>query len=134
MVECRNGHHRYPPSQFSFSIPTSRVKFLLLVCYAHVHLLSETTPTSVYKLSHTHIVVKRASLCKSATIAKVRETFWRLICPCLLRDWRFVVGDRWSGQPWLGPGSVKVVCAFRQFFVIARTSENVPLSQKSGTS
>ena len=24
--------------------------------YAHVHLISENTPTSVYKLSHTHIV------------------------------------------------------------------------------
>ena len=43
---------------------------------------------------------------QSATIAKVRETFLRLICPYLLRDRQVVVGGRRSGQPWLGPGLV----------------------------
>ena len=43
---------------------------------------------------------------QSATIAKVREIFWCLICPYPLRDRRVVVGGRWSGRPWLGPGLV----------------------------
>ena len=51
----------YPPSNScfcSFSIPTSENKIFvtsLYSFYAHVH---ETTPTSGYKLSHTHIVVE----------------------------------------------------------------------------
>ena len=60
-VECRNGQYRYPPSQFLFlfffhpyiwnkNFVTSLYSF-----YAHAH---ETTPTSGYKLSHTHIVVE----------------------------------------------------------------------------
>ena len=43
---------------------------------------------------------------QSATVAKVRETFFGLVCPYPLRDWRVVVGGRQSGQPWLGPGLV----------------------------
>ena len=42
----------------------------------------------------------------SATVAKVREKFFGLICPHLLRDQRVVVGGRRSGRPWLGPGLV----------------------------
>ena len=41
----------------SFSIPTSEIilnKIFVISFYAHAH---ETTPTSGYKLSHTHIVV-----------------------------------------------------------------------------
>ena len=49
----------HPNSCFcSFSIPTSKNKIFVtsLYCfYAHAH---ETTPTSVYKLSHTHISVE----------------------------------------------------------------------------
>ena len=46
----------------------------------------------------------------ATTITKVRETFWHLVCPYLLRDWRVVGGHR-SSQSWLGPGLVRVVCA-----------------------
>ena len=57
---------------------------------------------------------------QSATIAKVRETFWCVICPYLLRDRLVVVGGRRLG---LGPGLVRVMCAlpglFRQFFTIS---------------
>ena len=66
---------------------------------------------------------------QSSTVAKVRETFFGLICPYPLRDQRVVVGGRRSGRPWLGPGLVSVVCAslslFRQFFTIARTRETL---------
>ena len=51
----------HPNSCFcSFSIPTSENKIFvtsLYSFYAHAH---ETTPTSGYKLSHTHIVVEEA--------------------------------------------------------------------------
>ena len=46
----------HPNSCFCSSIPTSKNKIFVtsLYCfYAHAH---ETTPTSCYKLSHTHIV------------------------------------------------------------------------------
>ena len=35
-----------------------RIKFLLLVCIVFMRMRNETTPTSGYKLSHTHIVVE----------------------------------------------------------------------------
>ena len=66
---------------------------------------------------------------QSATIAKVRETFWCLICSYPLHDQRVVVRGRQLGRPWLGPGLVQVVCAspglFRQFFTIAWTREHL---------
>ena len=43
----------------------------------------------------TALVATVPSLCflvQSTAIAKVRETFWRLICPYALSDWRVVVG------------------------------------------
>ena len=43
---------------------------------------------------------------QSATVPKVRETFFGLVCPYPLRDRRVVVGGRQSGRPWLGPGLV----------------------------
>ena len=43
---------------------------------------------------------------QSATIAKVRETFLRLVCPYPLRDRRVVVEGWRLGWPWLGPGLV----------------------------
>ena len=46
---------------------------------------------------------------QSTTIAKVREKFWHHICPYLLCDRRVVVRGRQLGQPWLGPGLVRVV-------------------------
>ena len=46
---------------------------------------------------------------QSATVAKVRETFWCVICPYPLRDRRVVVGGWRSGRPLLGPGLVRVV-------------------------
>ena len=54
---------------------------------------------------------------QSAIIAKVRETFWHLICPYPLRDRRVVVGGRWLGWPWLGPGLVRVVCVSLGLFL-----------------
>ena len=66
---------------------------------------------------------------QSATITKVGETFWCVICPNRLRDRRVIVGGQRSGRPWLGPGLVRVVCAlpslFRQFFTIARTRKHL---------
>ena len=54
----------HPNSCFcSFSIPTSENKIFvtsLYSFYAHAH---ETTPTSGYKLSHTHIVVEEGVGC-----------------------------------------------------------------------
>ena len=87
----------HPNSCFcSFSIPTSKINFFVTTFYAHAH---ETTPTSVYKLSHTHVIVvpivpSPCFLRQSATVAKVRETFLCLVCPYLLRDRRVVVGGR----------------------------------------
>ena len=52
---------------------------------------------------------------QSATIAKVRETFWCLICPYPLHDRLVVVGGRWLSRPWLGPGLVRVVCVHLVF-------------------
>ena len=56
----------------------------------------------------TALVPTPCFLVQSTTIA---ETFWHLICTYLLCDWRIVVRGQRSGQPWLGPGLVRVVCA-----------------------
>ena len=87
--------------------------------YAHVH---ETTPTSVYKLSHTHIVIEEGPwkalavfplVCTFLPSPEVLNSCWYLgvFLFVSLCDWRVVVGGRRFGWSWLGPG------LFKQFFI-----------------
>ena len=59
---------------------------------------------------------------QSATVAKVRETFWCLVCPYPLRDRRVVGG-------WVGHGLVMAwfesYVLRLEFFTIARTRETL---------
>ena len=81
----------------------------------------------------TALVPTVPSLCflvQSTTIAKHFGISFVLNYP--LRDQQVVAGGRQSGQPWPGPGLVRVMCAslglIRQFFTIAMTRETLLLS------
>ena len=105
--------YMYTYAHTSLCIHTYSHTSLYVRTHVHVHVCTHKpmhTHIRTHKPMRTHILTHKpiyAYMCA----AKVRETFWRLICPYPLRDRQVVVGGRWSSQPWLGPSLVQVVCA-----------------------